>query len=103
MSFLNKLQAKYLAEGAPEKKLSGLSVNLWGELHKVGAEHWGNAASPIYYWSGEEWVVTQYQVASFRHNPKEALKQLIYDSAGVYIDEQIEEEVEEALKRAKRF
>jgi hypothetical protein len=105
MHFLSKIKAKYAVTGAKEdKKLSGLSVKLWDDVYKIGAEHWGNASSPIFQWlnDSKKWEQTQYQVASFGHSPEKALRQIIEDSLiGVEIDENIEEEIDEAIRRAK--
>jgi len=105
MKFLRKIQAKYGVRAAKNQKgtnLSGLSVKLWDDTYKVGAEHWGNASSPVYEWGDGDWVSSQYQVADFRHSPEKALRQIIEDSLiGVEIDENIEKEIDDAIKRAK--
>lgn len=57
---------------------SGLVIEPWtpGEVYGVAA-NWADAASPVYFLGshpGDGWSTRQYQVADFRHEPREALE-----------------------------
>lgn len=53
----------------------GLVVEPWaqGEVYGVAA-NWAQASAPVYFYGESGWESRQYQVADFRHSPREALE-----------------------------
>lgn len=49
-----------------------------GEVYAVAA-NWAQASDNVQEWSGTEWIPTRYQVADFRHSPREALAAILPD------------------------
>ena len=79
-----------------------LKTKIWGETYGVRAD-WAQASDQVQALNSDgEWQSTQFQVADFRHSPEAALRRVLEDTAKIAgdLDDEVREEMEEALKNA---
>lgn len=86
--------------------MSGLACEPWtpGEVYAVAAD-WAQASSPVLIWGDGEWTNDMHgrQVADFRHEPTDALRDLIAEcnrlSGGADLsDDEMDAIVEDAVE-----
>lgn len=77
-----------------------LTTEIWGDTYGVSAD-WSQASDQVFSLGEDGWHGTQYQVASFRHSPEEALRRILEETAKLS-GEVDDDEIDDAIERSER-